>query len=58
MSSLSLCCARGGEGVGGKDGELVSLTDTRASCKAKSEARAKRISEREARKEVDDVPLL
>ena len=57
MSSLSSRCTLGGEGGVGND-RVVSLTDTRASCRAKSEARAKRISEREARKEVDDVPLL
>ena len=57
MSSLSSRCTRGGGGGGGDDG-VVSLTDMRASCRAKSEASAKRISEREARKEVDDVPLL
>ena len=35
---------------------MLSLTDRRASCRAKSEASAKRISEREARKEVGGVP--
>lgn len=55
MSSLLLCCADGGGG--GSDG-VLSLTDRSADCRAKSEASAKRISEREARNEVADVPLL
>ena len=55
MSSSLLCCADGGGGGG--DG-VLSLTDRSADWRAKSEASAKRISEREARKEVADVPPL
>ena len=58
MSSLSLCCARGGGGGGGGNKGVLSLTARRASCRAKSEASAKRISEREARKGVGGVPPL
>ena len=55
MSSSLLCCANGGGGGG--DG-VLSLTDRSADWRAKSEASAKRISEREARKEVAGVPPL
>ena len=57
MSSLLSYCRDGGGGGGGDSG-LVFWMDRRASCRAKSEASAKRISEREARKGVGGVPPL
>ena len=53
----SLFSRRAGDGGGGNTG-VSSLMDKRASCTAKSDASAKRISEREARKGVGGVAPL